>query len=208
MLLVLHRRCCASRHHLLICEALLVMVSGRIDAADKLSKKTFAAAHMDVSFGPRPQDAFDPPVDNSNAPFRPHLEHWAGYQVSRAVKEPSVQPRILSRATWYLAVQMYCDFYCHCQQKGSLCEGFLHFFCHLYRTAQNLGEVRLSCLLVCFHRRVLHMLEVPISWTRMHTDWRCWQASQVWRCIHWRACSRNSPTRNGSLRHPNQCNLR
>ena len=37
---------------------------------------------MDQSMGqPRPQDAFDPPVDNSNAPFRPRLAHWQAYLV-------------------------------------------------------------------------------------------------------------------------------
>lgn len=50
-------------------------------AADKRARSAFAAAHTDVSFGPRPQDGFNPPVDNSNAPFRPRLDHWAGFQV-------------------------------------------------------------------------------------------------------------------------------
>ena len=31
---------------------------------------------MDFSMGPRPQDSFDPPVDNSNEPFQPHLQPW------------------------------------------------------------------------------------------------------------------------------------
>ena len=37
---------------------------------------------MDQSPGqPRPQDAFNPRMDNSNAPFKPHLAHWQAYPV-------------------------------------------------------------------------------------------------------------------------------
>ena len=31
---------------------------------------------MDFSMGPRPQDSFNPPVDNSNEPFQPRLQLW------------------------------------------------------------------------------------------------------------------------------------
>ena len=50
---------------------------------DRRARSAFAAAHTDVSFGPRPQDRFEPPVDNSNAPFRPRLDHWVGFQVAK-----------------------------------------------------------------------------------------------------------------------------
>ncbi|CAL8468190.1 g7729 [Coccomyxa elongata] len=56
------------------------LVAGSNAAADKRARSAFAAAHTDVSFGPRLQDGFNPPVDNSNAPFRPRLEHWDGFQ--------------------------------------------------------------------------------------------------------------------------------
>ncbi|BDA42121.1 probable exosome component 10 at N-terminal half [Coccomyxa sp. Obi] len=56
------------------------LVAGSNAAGDKRARSAFAAAHTDVSFGPRPQDSFKPPVDNSNAPFRPRLNHWAGFQ--------------------------------------------------------------------------------------------------------------------------------
>jgi len=31
---------------------------------------------MDFSTGPRPQDTFNPPIDNSNEPFMPQLQAW------------------------------------------------------------------------------------------------------------------------------------
>ncbi len=57
--------------------------AGSNAVVDRRARSAFAAAHTDVSFGPRPQDRFEPPVDNSNAPFRPRLDHWVGFQVAK-----------------------------------------------------------------------------------------------------------------------------
>ena len=53
-----------------------------VRAGDKRSRSQFQAAHMDHSMdGSRPQDSFDPPPDNSNTPFKPHLAHWQDFLV-------------------------------------------------------------------------------------------------------------------------------
>lgn len=50
---------------------------------------------MDHSMGgPRPQDSFDPPPDNSNAPFKPHLAHWQDFLVQSYV---CTLPQLLTR---------------------------------------------------------------------------------------------------------------
>lgn len=56
-------------------------------AGNKRGRSAFQAAHMDQSVGgPRPQDAFDPPPDNSNTPFQPRLAHWQGFLVSTPLR--------------------------------------------------------------------------------------------------------------------------
>ena len=69
----------------------------RIDAGVRASAKAtksaaFLAAHMDFSSGPRPQDLFNPPVDNSNEPFRPLLQPWQQALPGCPAPEPSDPP--------------------------------------------------------------------------------------------------------------------
>ena len=47
---------------------------------------------MDFSSGPRPQDTFDPSVDNSNEPFRPLLRAWQQAMPDCPASEPSDPP--------------------------------------------------------------------------------------------------------------------
>lgn len=55
-------------------------------------KGGFQAAHMDFSMGPRPQDSFNPPVDNSNEPFQPQLQPWQEALPDCPALEPEDSP--------------------------------------------------------------------------------------------------------------------
>lgn len=55
---------------------LLTVVCAGVRAGAKGGKSSFLAAHMDHSMGPRPQDAFKPPMDNSNERFQPQTHAW------------------------------------------------------------------------------------------------------------------------------------
>ena len=71
------------------------MADAGVKASAKAAKSAaFHAAHMDFSLGPRPQDSFDPPVDNSNQPFRPLLRPWQRALPDCPAQEPQDPPEL------------------------------------------------------------------------------------------------------------------
>jgi hypothetical protein len=52
------------------------------NVAAKKNNAGFVAAHSDHTLGARPQDGFEVPVDNSNAPFKTNAATWEGHVVS------------------------------------------------------------------------------------------------------------------------------
>lgn len=64
-----------------------------VRASAKATKSAaFLAAHMDFSSGPRPQDSFEPPLDNSNVLVRPLLQPWQRALPDCPALEPSDPP--------------------------------------------------------------------------------------------------------------------